>query len=130
MHVKDFFKWIGRKKDLHYSPQKTPYVSEGQIWWASLGENIGFEINGKNDFFTRPVLILRKFSKQFYFVIPLTTKQQTGTWYVNFELKGKIMAVCLHQGRAIDYRRLRSRLAWLEEGDFEKIREGFKKLYL
>lgn len=40
MHIKRFLEWIGLKEKLHTSSQAIPHVSEGQIWWASLGENI------------------------------------------------------------------------------------------
>lgn len=74
MHLKNFLEWIGFKEKLHFSNQKIPHVSEGQIWWTSIGENIGFEMNGKSRLFTRPVIIFKKLSNMFYFVIPLTTK--------------------------------------------------------
>lgn len=34
----------------------TTKFSEGQIWWAALGKNVGVEINGKNKDFSRPVV--------------------------------------------------------------------------
>ncbi len=129
MHIKQFLKWISLKKKLHLSSQKTPYVSEGQIWWASLGENVGFEINGKSDRFTRPVIILKKLSNSFYLIIPTTTQKRSGNWYVNFKLKGLEEFACLHQIRTVDYRRLYSKLGRLDDVDFRKVKEGFLKLY-
>ena len=57
--VNRFFEWIGLKEKLHRSDHKPPFVSERDVWWASLGENIGSEVNGKSDRFSRPVLVLR-----------------------------------------------------------------------
>jgi hypothetical protein len=31
------------------------YFREKEIWWACLGANIGFEQNGKNENFERPI---------------------------------------------------------------------------
>lgn len=109
MHLKRFFEWIHLKERLDSKISAAPFVSEGEVWWASLGENVGFEINGKSKTFTRPVLIFRKLSSQFYFVIPLTTQKRTGTWYVNYQYGEEEITACLHQGRSIDYRRLQNR---------------------
>lgn len=35
------------------------YFKERQIWWASIGQNIGVEANGKNKKYERPVIILK-----------------------------------------------------------------------
>lgn len=45
--------------------QKDKHIlfKEGQIWWCHLGMNLGEEEYGKGPNFTRPVLILKKFSK-------------------------------------------------------------------
>lgn len=57
MHPKRFQEWILLKERLHAKLPQAPYISEGEVWWASLGENVGFEINGHSKDFTRPVLI-------------------------------------------------------------------------
>ncbi len=129
MHLKQFLKWIGLKEKLHFQYRRTPEVSEGDIWWASLGENIGYEISGKSKLFSRPVIIFRKLSKNFYLIIPLTTQMRTGTWYVNFKHAEREMTACLHQVRAIDYRRLSTRLGVLDPKDQMKIETGFWDLY-
>jgi mRNA interferase MazF len=58
--VNRFFEWIGLKEKLHRSDHKPPFVSERDLWWTSLGENVGSEVNGKSGRFSRPVLIMRK----------------------------------------------------------------------
>jgi hypothetical protein len=58
--LKRFLPWIVLKEDLHNNEHRPPHVSEGDIWWASVGENVGSEINGKSKLFFRPVVILRK----------------------------------------------------------------------
>lgn len=130
MHVKRFLEWIGLKEKIHRSKQKVPYVSEGQIWWASLGENIGAEINGKSKDFTRPIIIFKKLTHSFYLGIPVSTQVKTGTWYVLFKQFGRKMVACLQQIRVIDYRRLHRKLGELDGKDFENIREGFRNLYI
>jgi mRNA interferase MazF len=109
--------------------QHIPHTNEGDIWWVSLGENVGVEINGKSKLFSRPVIILKKLSSQLYFVIPLTTQNRTGTWYVDYLQGGKRISACLHQARSIDYRRLSNRIGRLDDRDFERVKAAFHKLY-
>ena len=68
--MKRFFAWIGLKQRLHQATQKPPLVSEGDIWWASIGENVGSEINGKSDLFSRPAVIYKKLAHGYLFRYP------------------------------------------------------------
>lgn len=95
-----------------------------------MGENVGSEINGKSNLFSRPVIILKKLSHTFYFVIPTTTQIRKGSWYIPFTQKNKEMCACLHQVRTIDYRRLSSKLGTIDDTDFTQIKEGFSSLYI
>ena len=74
-----FFEWIGLKEKLHRLEHKPPFVSERDLWWASLGQNVGSEVNGKSDRFSRPVLIMWKLAHGFYLVAPTTTREREGT---------------------------------------------------
>ena len=127
--MKRFLVWIGLKQRLHEGEHKPPLVSEADIWWASIGENVGSEINGKSDLFSRPVIIYKKLSHGFYFVVPTTTQAREGTWFVSFTQNEKTMVACLHQARAIDYRRLSSKLGTIDDDDFEHVKAGFRMLF-
>ena len=128
--MKRFLEWIGLKERLHDTKYQPPLVSEREIWWASVGENVGSEINGKSDLFSRPVIIFKKLAHGFYFIIPTTTQQRQGSWYVAFRQQDKDMIACLHQARGIDYRRLSSKLGELDDSDFARIKAGFDSLYI
>jgi mRNA interferase MazF len=108
--LKRFSEWFGLKKKLHERQQTPPLVFEREVWWASVGENVGSEINGKSALFSRPVIIYKKLSHGFYFVIPTTTQKKEGNWFVHVRYQRTDMTACLHQARAIDHRRLSSRL--------------------
>ena len=95
-----FLEWIGLKQKLHQGTQSPPLVSHGDIWWASIGENVGSEINGKSRLFSRPVIIFKKLAHGFYFVIPTTTKSKVGSWYVSVRQADREMIASLHQARA------------------------------
>ena len=127
--VKQFTEWFGRKERLHNQQHKPPFVSDGDIWWVCFGENIGSEINGKSIYFSRPAVILKKLSHGFYFVIPTSTQDKTGSWFVSFKQGGKPMVACLHQARAVDYRRLTTKLGTIDDDDKKRVKEAFLNLY-
>lgn len=95
-----------------------------------MGENVGFEINGKSQLFSRPVIILKKLAKGFYLIVPTTSQKRSGNWFVNFKLQNVEETACFHQVRSIDYRRLSSKLGDLDDLDYKKVKEGFLKLYM
>ena len=61
---KDFNLWNSEKQNIDRKFLKDFYFSEREIWWCSVGINVGVEVNGKNSKFERPVLVLKKFNGQ------------------------------------------------------------------
>jgi mRNA interferase MazF len=121
--MEKFLQWIKVKATLHFLDFHPPFVSEGQIWWVSLGENIGTEINGKGNLFSRPVIIFKKLSNKFYAVIPASTKIHSGNWYFPYTFKDLKVVACMHQVRSIDYRRLSTCLGTLNENEFLELKK-------
>lgn len=56
---KDFDKWSRNKKLLEEHAYAQLSFHEREIWWCSLGLNLGDEQDGKHQDFERPVLVLR-----------------------------------------------------------------------
>jgi len=134
--LKNFLDWFKLKPKLDNRNHKPPFVKEGQIWWCHLGENIGTEISGKNEVFTRTVIIFKKLSHFTYLVVPTSTKlnypdgrPKIGSWFVEITQKGVKNLAYLHQIRVIDYRRLENIKGFLDDTDFAKIEEGLLNLY-
>lgn len=127
--IKRFFEWIKLKEKLHNVKKGPPLVKERDLWWVSIGENVGSEINGKNMLFSRPALIIKKLSRGFFLIAPTTSQKKEGSWYVAITLEGRFMYVCLHQIRIIDYRRLSTRLGTLDSNDFDRVKAAFLQLY-
>jgi len=121
-----FIEWTKLKIRIHSAPEKERFFYEREIWWASLGANIGFEQDGKNSKFERPVLIVKKFGKETLWILPLTTKCKTGRYYYQFEYKGKRQSMILSQLRLISSKRLLRKIRTLPADDFEKIRDKLK----
>ncbi len=127
--LKRFLEWIKVKKNVHFNDSKLPFFSEGEMWWAYIGDNVGSEINGKGEKFTRPVIVYRKLGSKTFLAIPVSTKQKEGTWYVPFKHKGIDETALLAQVRVISTKRLNGRMGELDNKDFFKIREKFITLY-
>jgi mRNA-degrading endonuclease toxin of MazEF toxin-antitoxin module len=127
--VKRFLEWIQLKEKLHINTAKPPLFKEGEIWWCSLGENIGTEINGKSKVFTRPVVVYKKLSHTTFLALPTTSQNRAGSWYVDITLGNVKSVVILSQARVVDYKRLFSKLGQLDAYDIAKIKEAFVKLY-
>jgi len=128
--VKRFAEWMGVKEELHNSNQNLPHVTEGEVWWISFGENIGHEINGKGYLFTRPAVIFKKLSRNKFLVLPTTTQNRIGNWYIPIQYGEYSVSVILSEARSVDTRRFSTRIGRLSARDFKKVKEGFKELYI
>lgn len=126
--IQHFIAWTNRKIAIHFQNRSEFYFYEREIWWASLGENVGFEMNGKNWHFERPVLIVKKFSKDMVFVFPTTTKMKRGSWFYDIEYGGTKTQVVFAQARTISTKRLIRKMALLSEGQFHDFTHSFTEL--
>lgn len=124
---KDFKKWHSKKEILHKEKER-PFFHEGEVWFCSLGVNIGFEQDGTNDDFLRPVIILKKFNKEVCLTLPLTRSYKKGRCYFSFKLKGMESVVILSQVRLIDGKRLQYKAGNIKEADFIQIRKRLAQL--
>ena len=125
---KDFDVWSDRKKKIHESEENKLYHSR-DIWWCSLGVNIGFEQDGTKVEKSRPVLILKGLSKNTCFVIPLTTSFKKHPMRIFLgEVDGKNASAIISQIRVIDTKRLFRKIKKLNKEKFEIIRKAVKDL--
>ncbi len=124
--LKDFELWNILKQKI--DTRSNPIFSECEIWWCSLGANIGHEENGKNELFNRPILIVRKFNKNIFLGIPLTTKIKNNKFYYNFVFKGKNQCAMLSQIRVWDSKRLTNRIGEISSKELKLIKEEIRKI--
>ena len=127
--VENFERWNGVKTELHLYGRK-PKISQGQIWWAGVGKNIGNEINGKNERFSRPILVYKKIASDKFMAIPLTSKEHTGSWYVPFMQGGKKQIAVVGEARMMNVKRLYRMIGEIDDSDYKRIQEGFLKLFI
>ena len=102
----------------------------GEIRWCKFGVNIGKEIIGKDNTFHRPVIILKKFSGDVFFGLPLTTKFHKGDWYYQIIHDGTTQTIILNQGRILDRKRLEEKLFEISETELKNIKKSFCELVM
>jgi mRNA interferase MazF len=124
---KKFDDWNEIKKDIDIR-EKIITPKEREVYWVSIGENIGYEQNGKGDIFSRPVLILKRFSRNIFFGIPLSTQTKEGNWFYNFTFLDNPTNAIVVQGRLYDTKRLENRLGMIGKDDFVNIKKKMREL--
>jgi mRNA interferase MazF len=122
---KNFQDWHNKKKDIHKN-KSIPYFYEREIWWCSLGLNIGFEQDGKNENFERPIVIVKKFNKYVLWSVPLTSKVKSGKYYYRFNFGKESSIAILSQLRLISSQRLLRKIGMMSEHDFSKIKNSIR----
>lgn len=126
--IKDFDTWNENKKLIHTKNENKLYHNR-EIWWCSLGVNVGFEQDGDDIKHERPILILKGLSRNTCLVIPLTTSLNRHKMRIYLGLvDGKQASALLSQIRVIDTKRLINRIAIIDQKLFEDIRKATKDL--
>jgi len=123
--MNDFDLWnILKQKIDNLSLQQGSYAKEGDVWIASVGRNIGTEENGKGATFSRPVLILKKFSRETAWILSLSSKQKRLKFYYNFtDPLNKPSTIILSQLRVISTKRLNRKLYSFSNKEFQRVRD-------
>lgn len=101
-----FDKWNNQKKIID-ARKNTKTIKEREVFFLQIGENVGFEQNGKGDKFLRPVLVYKKFSNHLFLGIPLTSQDKKDSrFYAEFSFKNKKSTALLSQIRLFDSKRI------------------------
>jgi mRNA interferase MazF len=126
---KNFDQWNQTKKNLEKDMNSLDnFPKEGEVWVSYLGKNIGVEQNGGIDNFSRPVLVIKKFNNQMFWVVPLSTKQKKFDFYFNFKDKNNQQAsVVLAQLKLMSSKRFKRNLYKISRDDFVKIKGRLKE---
>lgn len=127
-YTKDFDGWIAKKKEYHYREALPPMFKERDIWWVSIGINVGFEEDGKHERYLRPVLVIRKFNRELFLGIPMSTKIKDNRYYIQVSVGDEIVSALISQIRVFSAKRMQDKLAELDGGDFERIKNEVVKM--
>jgi mRNA interferase MazF len=118
--MKNFKAWHYLKAKIE-SYLLPPRYHEREIWWCSLGENIGTEQDGKNDLFERPVLVLRKFNKEMFWALPMSSKEKTGPYNQCVIFHGKRVTMLMSQLRVLSSKRLIRRIGRISDSEVKLL---------
>ena len=119
---KDFNEWNELKKKIN---SRNPiYVSERDIWFCSVGLNVGSEQSGKHKLFERPVLVIKKVTVNTFIGVPLTSNKKKGSWYV--EIESTNSSAIISQIKLFDTRRLARKIGVISVEEFEIIKNKLK----
>ena len=119
---KDFDNWNKEKKNLEDVGHTELFFHEREIWWASIGINLGDEQDGKNDLYERPVLVLRKFNRKLAWILPMSTQDKKGTYYYPLKHGEKIFTIILSQLKLVSVKRFRRLIRKISPNQYSLIK--------
>ena len=117
-----FNKWNILKQELNNQEKDIKFRAR-DIYFMSVGQNIGKESYGKGEEFLRPVLVYKKLSKETFIGIPLTSKEKNGTYFFNFTSKGKKSTASLNQIKVFDIKRAKFFYSRMGEDIFRNLED-------
>ena len=126
---KDFKKWHGQKQEVENERPRV-FFDAREIWSCYLGENIGFEQDGRGREFLRPVVVVKKFNNEVMWAIPLTRTKKRGKYYFSFSFDNEpdISTAILSQVRLVDAKRLKYKMGVIKISDFESLKSKIRQL--
>ena|SRR3990167_2166973 len=129
-YIKEFDRWNEKKKWTDSKPaDRNLFIHEREVWWCSVGVNIGVEIDGKNDDFERPVLLVKKFNGLMFWGIPLTSKAKENPYIVKVEHSKGMSYANLSQLRLWSSKRILRKVGVISERSFTEVSERLKSCF-
>lgn len=123
---KDFNRWNEVKK-LTNIREVVVEAHERELWWVSLGLNIGVEIDGKNEKYERPVIVIKKFNNEMLWVLPTTAQIKSRKFHELFTFNQEEYFVALTQIRTISTKRLLRKSGMISKEDFSRVIKRLKE---
>jgi mRNA interferase MazF len=125
-YIKDFVAWATKKNLLdQIQDTKIPYFDEREIWYCSMGHNVGYEQDGKGPEYWRPVLIVKKYNQHLFTGIPLTSKIKNFPFYFGIgNIDNKNAMAILSQTKAYSSKRLINKVEMLDKTIFNATKKA------
>ena len=126
--IKKFNEWNERKKKINHNT-KDILPKKREVWWLSIGLNVGVEEDGKNDNFERPVLVVKVFNRQCFLGIPITSADKSDKkYYFSITYNGKKFFLILSQISLFSVKRLSRIVYKISNQEFLKIKEELRRV--
>jgi mRNA interferase MazF len=130
IYVKRFNVWTKLKRKVHNYNGSIVHCKPREVWWVSLGHNVGLEQDGKGDNFERPVLIMKVYNASLFFGIPLTSKEHEGKYFYKIEYNGIPSIAVLSQARAFSSKRLLNKVGVVPIDMYNSLKQQYIKSVL
>ena len=125
---RNYIAWYKLKSTIE-SNESVPQFSEREVWWCSLGANIGHEEDGKNQLFERPIFVLKKYNKDLFLALPLSTAKKSSRFYHPLSVGDVNTIVMLSQARVLSAKRLQRRLGRATSDEQTSIWNAYVELH-
>jgi len=112
-------------KQIIASQAESPFCNQREIWWCSVGMNVGTELYGKNELFERPIIILKVYNIDTVLTLPITSSRKDGRYYYKIKFNLMNSSVVLSQPRTLSTKRLTRRISRLPESEFTTLLDKF-----
>ncbi len=126
----DFDQWNDLKKKTQKNTAQV-FFHPREVWFLRLGKNVGFEQSGKGNEFERPIIVLKKFNKDIFIGVPLTSQEKKGKYYFEIpDIKGKKNKAIISQIRLIDKKRLQEKIGIIPKPQFLELKKAITEMIL
>lgn len=126
----EFDRWNELKKETNDVPP--PIFKDREIFHMRMGHNIGHEQNGKGDEFLRPVIVLKRLSRDMFIGIPLSSKLKEGSFYhtVTFKKNGVQTQnrAIIAQIKLFSAQRLLKKIGMIDKNEFNVLKKRVGEL--
>lgn len=129
MNENEFDAWNVKKKKLD---QQRNYLhpKEREIWWCSVGKNVGSEIYGKGNNFARPVLVINADEDRNFVGIPLSSILRSRKYSSIIRSEdGNLHSALVYQMKNFDNKRLINLFSSVSKEEYLKVKDVFKKIF-
>ena len=129
MYKRDYLGWHNIKETINDTDHEL-FFREREVWWCSLGANIGSEQDGTGAKFLRPIIVFKKFNTHVFWGIPTTTKpKESGLQIpVNTQSNQKQSYAIISQLKLLDRKRLVDKIGHISKKDYSDIQKAIIKI--
>jgi 8-oxo-dGTP pyrophosphatase MutT (NUDIX family)/mRNA-degrading endonuclease toxin of MazEF toxin-antitoxin module len=127
MSERNYEKWHQLKVQLEKREGRVNF-SVGEVWWTSVGVNLGFEEDGKNELFERPVLIIRKYNKHLFVGMSMTSKAKNDKFHHRVTFGDTPGWIILSQSHSYSAKRLQRRAGKISPRELTEATHKYREL--
>ena len=131
--MKKYDEWNEIKKSITIKQPKFR-IKPREIYWVKIGQNVGDEEYGKGENFARPVIVIKKLTRDLFMGIPTSTTIKDNDYFHPFEYTNrqsgdiKVSAMIL-QLKTFSMKRIMNKIGVVNKVEFEKILEKSQKIF-